>query len=283
MLLVLAPMRRCGPTPVTRPASTVCLVRDLSYPPIVAALKVAFRLWGLDIATSGTHHVPREGGAVLAVNHISYVDFIFGGLATQDSDRLVRFMAKKELFDHRWVGPLMRSLHHIEVDRASGMASYRQALRYLKAGEVVGVFPEATISRSMELKELKTGTVRMAATAKVPLVPCVLWGTQRIMTKDHARDFSRGHALSISVGEPLHPAGKDAVGQTRQLHDAMSTLLDRAIRTYPESPQGQWWAPASYGGTAPTPAGADRLDAREQRARAARSAARSAAHSTRDA
>ena len=51
----------------------------------------------------------------------------------------------------------MRSLHHIEVDRGAGVASYEKAVEYLRAGEAVGIFPEATISRSMDIKELKTG------------------------------------------------------------------------------------------------------------------------------
>ena len=57
----------------------------------------------------------------------------------------------------------------------------------------------------MELKEFKTGAVRIAAEAGVPLVPVVLWGTQRLMTKDHPRDFSRGKPIAIRVGAPLHP------------------------------------------------------------------------------
>ena len=92
----------------------------------------------------------------------------------------------------------MRSLHHIEVDRGDGLASYRTAVEYLRAGEAVGIFPEATISRAMELKEFKTGAVRIAAEAGVPLVPVVLWGTQRMMTKDHPRDFSRGKTIAIT-------------------------------------------------------------------------------------
>jgi 1-acyl-sn-glycerol-3-phosphate acyltransferase len=160
-------------------------VRDLTYPPIIAAAKTAFRLLGQKFDMSGTEHVPRTGGVLLAVNHVGYVDFIYGGLAANPSGRKVRFMSKRELFDHKYTGPLMRSLHHIEVDRGAGTASYDTAVDYLRAGEAVGIFPEATISRSMELKEFKTGAVRIAAAAGVPLVPVVLWGTQRMMTKDH--------------------------------------------------------------------------------------------------
>ena len=67
---------------------------------------------------------PPQGGAVLAVNHISYVDFIYGRLPVARR-RLARFMAKREIFDHRVTGPLMRACHHIEVDRADGGARWR--------------------------------------------------------------------------------------------------------------------------------------------------------------
>lgn len=251
-------------------------LRDITYPPIIWTAKAAFKVLGLKFKMSGTEHIPRMGPALLAVNHISYVDFIFGGFAAQPSKRLVRFMAKKEIFDHSIAGPLMRSLHHIEVDRGEGLASYQEGVRYLRMGELVGIFPEATISRSMEIKELKTGAVRMAAEAGVPLIPVVLWGTQRMMTKDHPKDFSRGKTIAISVGEPLRPAGTDPVAETAELHASMTELLDRTIRAYPtdEQPPGSWWLPASYGGSAPTPERAAELDREEMQRRAERRAQR---------
>ena len=253
-------------------------MRDLTYPPIIVAAKTAFRVLGQRIDMAGTEHVPRTGGVLLAVNHVGYVDFVYGGLAANPSGRKVRFMAKRELFDHRWTGPLMRSLHHINVDRGDGVGSYRTAVDYLRAGEAVGIFPEATISRYMELKEFKTGAVRIAAEAGVPLVPVILWGTQRMMTKDHPRDFGRGKTILIRVGEPLHPTGEDPVAETAELRSRMASLLDGAIADYPvaEQPPGSWWVPASHGGSAPTPDEAARLDAEERRARAARRAARNA-------
>ena len=212
---------------------------------------------------SGTDHVPRTGGVMLAVNHIGYVDFVYGGLAANPSGRKVRFMAKREIFDNKFGGPLMRSMHHIEVDRGDGLASYAKAVEYLKNGEAVGIFPEATISRAMELKEFKTGAVRIAAEAGVPLVPVILWGTQRMMTKDHPKDFSRGKTIAIRVGPPLHPTGADSVAETAELHRVMSSMLDETIRTYPadEQPPGSWWLPARYGGSAPTLEEAEALDA----------------------
>ncbi len=253
-------------------------MRDLTYPPIIVTAKTAFRVLGQRFRMTGTEHVPRSGGVLLAYNHIGYVDFVYGGLAANPSGRLVRFMAKRELFDHRWTGPLMRSLHHIEVDRGEGLASYHTAVEYLQAGEAVGIFPEATISRAMELKEFKTGAVRIAAAAGVPVVPVILWGTQRMMTKDHPRDFSRGKTISIKVGEPMHPTGEDPVAETAALRERMSQMLAESIAEYPadEQPPGAWWVPASHGGSAPTLAEAEQLDAGEKRARAAKRAARRA-------
>jgi 1-acyl-sn-glycerol-3-phosphate acyltransferase len=254
-------------------------VRDLTYPPIIVTAKLGFKVLGLRFALRGTENVPRTGGALLALNHISYVDFVLGGFATQPSKRLVRFMAKRELFDHRWTGPLMRSLHHVSVDRADGLASYDEAVRLLREGEVVGIFPEATISRSFELKEFKTGATRMAAAAGVPVIPAILWGTQRMKTKGHPQDFSRGKTIAITVGEPLRPTGEHPAEETAELKARMATLLDETIRAYPadEQPPGSWWLPAAYGGSAPTMEEAAQLDADEKRERARARAAKRAA------
>ncbi|TCO33204.1 1-acyl-sn-glycerol-3-phosphate acyltransferase [Kribbella steppae] len=246
-------------------------MRDLVYPPVIGFAKTAFKVLDLKFQLTGTENVPRTGGAVIALNHISYVDFVLGGFGAVPSKRLVRFMAKEVLFRNRYSGPLMRGMHHIPVDRAAGMASYRQALQYLNAGEVVGVFPEATISRSFELKEFKSGTVRMAAAAAVPVIPLILWGTQRMLTKDHPRDFSRHRTIAITVGKPITVTREDdAVEATAHLHSTMAGMLDRTIRAYPEQPAGAWWLPASYGGGAPTPEEAQRLDQEELARRAAR-------------
>ena len=249
-------------------------MRDIVYPPVVLTAKTAFRALGLRFQLTGTENVPRSGGAVLALNHISYVDFILGGFGARPSKRLVRFMAKESLFRHKVSGPLMRAMHHIPVDRGAGAASYKEAVTYLRSGELVGVFPEATISRSFELKEFKNGAVRMAAEAGVPVIPVILWGTQRLYTKDHPRDLSRGKTIAISVGEPITVTAADDANQaTDQLRDTMTAMLDRTIKSYPadEQPPGSWWLPASYGGSAPTPARAVELDADEKARRGATS------------
>jgi 1-acyl-sn-glycerol-3-phosphate acyltransferase len=249
--------------------------KDIPYNLIIGAAHTWFRVADFRFVVTGQEHVPRRGGAVLAINHISYVDFIMAGYGARWSKRLIRFMAKRETFEHPVSGPLMRSMRHISVDRGDGQGSYDEAVRYLREGEIVGVFPEATISRSFLIKELKTGAVRMAADGGVPLVPVILWGTQRLITKDHPRDFSRHKTISVSMGEPLDPTGGTALEKTKELRESMSRMLDVAIRSYPEEeqPPGAWWLPADYGGSAPTLEEAKRLDAEELRRRAEKRAA----------
>ncbi|MGI8700861.1 MAG: lysophospholipid acyltransferase family protein [Nocardioidaceae bacterium] len=249
-------------------------MRDLTYPPVIAVARAGFKALDLRFTITGAENAPTSGGAVLAVNHIGYVDFILAGYAMHPARRLVRFMAKRELFDSTVSGPLMRSLNHISVDRAAGAASYRAALEYLRGGEMVGIFPEATISRSFELKEFKNGATRLAASAKVPVIPLILWGTQRIYTKDHPRDFSRGKTISIAIGEPLYPDKRDHDQAHLELGNRMAALLDSTIRAYPEMPPGAWWLPKRYGGSAPTLEEAQALDEAELRERAARHATR---------
>ncbi|WP_410576999.1 lysophospholipid acyltransferase family protein [Amycolatopsis sp. lyj-108] len=238
---------------------------ELVYPPVIMAAKLMFRVLDNRIRVEGTEHIPSTGGAVIACNHVSYLDFIFCGLGAQPAKRLVRFMAKKEIFANRIAGPLMRGMHHISVDRGAGLASYREAVERLKAGEVVGVFPEATISRSFTVKDIKSGAVRMAAEAGVPVVPMALWGTQRLWTKGRPKDLTKRHVpISILVGEPMHPkADEDAEVLSKDLRVRMSALVDRAQAGYPAKPDSddeRWWLPAHLGGTAPTPEEAAKLD-----------------------
>ena len=209
-------------------------MRDFTYPATILTAKTLFKALGIKFQTSGTEHIPRTGGAILAANHIGYVDFIFDGLAAQPSKRLVRFMAKKDAFDHKISGPLMRSYHHISVDRANGEQSYRDAVDLARSGEIVGIFPEATISRSFEIKELKTGAVRMAAEAGVPLIPMVTWGTQLLKTKDHEADLTgRGKTIGLHVGAPLSVTGEDPVAETQRLREAMIDAAGPCHRAVP--------------------------------------------------
>jgi 1-acyl-sn-glycerol-3-phosphate acyltransferase len=239
---------------------------ELVYPPVIFAAKTLFRALDLKLDLKGTEHIPATGGAVLACTHVSYLDFVFSGFAGLPAKRRTRFMAKQQIFANRIAGPLMRGMRHIPVDRSAGQASYREAVAALRAGEVVGVFPEATISRSFTVKPIKTGAVRMGAEAGVPIVPMTVWGSQRLWTKGRPRNLTQRHVpVLIRVGEPFRPSPDDDQDTlTKDLRARLAALLDQAQRDYPEVPErdeDRWWLPAQLGGTAPTPEQAAALDA----------------------
>jgi 1-acyl-sn-glycerol-3-phosphate acyltransferase len=244
-------------------------VAEIVYPPVIRAALTAFKLLGLKIDIVGAENIPDEGGAVLASTHVSYIDFIFVGLGAHPKRRLVRFMAKKQVFDHGIGGPLMRGMHHIPVDRKAGAAAYDEALRALKEGELIGVFPEATINRAFDVKELKTGAARLAMESGVPLIPISVWGTQRMWTKGRPRRLTeRGIPITIAVDKPVHIEDTDDVQTvTDRLAERLRALLTRIQDTYPEKPADtkrpdeDWWLPARLGGSAPTPEQAREMDA----------------------
>jgi 1-acyl-sn-glycerol-3-phosphate acyltransferase len=247
------------------------------YRPVIGFARAIFSALGLKFQITGSEHVPAAGGGVVAINHTGYLDFALAGFAFRPRKRMVRFMAKQEVFDHKVSGPLMRGMKHIAVDREAGAGSYQAAVEAARQGEFVGVFPEATISQSFELKEFKTGAVRMAQEAAVPVLPVIVWGSQRIWTKGRPKDFRRrGYPIRIVVGEPFTATG-DPVQATKDLKERMQALLEQARATYSGTPRGvddTWWLPASLGGTAPTLEVAEAADARVRAERSAKRAAR---------
>jgi 1-acyl-sn-glycerol-3-phosphate acyltransferase len=251
-------------------------VTDGAYRCVACVAVGLFRALDLRIDVTGGEHVPPTGGAVVVLNHTGFLDFALAGFPFwRAQGRFVRFMAKQEVFTHRVMGPLMRAMHHIPVDRAAGSGAFRVAVEALRRGELVGVFPEATISRSFCLKEFKSGATRMARLADVPLIPVTLWGSQRVWTKGRKPTIraARHIPISITIGAPLRPERGPAADAA--LIKVMNALLDATRARYPERPgDDPWWVPAHLGGSAPTPAQAAELEAQEQRERAQRRAER---------
>jgi len=239
--------------------------RDRPYRFVIRLALIVFGLFGFRFDVRGSEHVPTTGGAIICSNHVSFFDFTFLGLSALPQHRLVRFMAKSAVFGHWFAGPFMRAMRHIPVDRKAGAAAFESAVRALKDGEVVGVFPEATISRSFTVKDLKAGAARMAIDAGVPVIPAAVWGGQRIATKGHKVQLRRRVPVTVILGEPLVPQpGEKVQSLLRRTKAAMEDLLDQAQRSYPETPAGpddRWWLPAHLGGTAPRPEDVAALDA----------------------
>jgi hypothetical protein len=137
-------------------------------------------------------------------------------------------------FGHWFSGPFMRGMQHIPVDRSAGTAAFETAVRSLKDGQVIGVFPEATISSSFTVKQLKAGAARMAVDAGVPILPAAVWGGQRIATKGHKVVLRRDVAVTVLIGEPLVPEpGEKVQALLRRTKAAMEELLVEAHRAHP--------------------------------------------------
>ena len=229
-------------------------MRDFVYPPVIIGIKTGWKLLGLKFKFKGQENIPTKGGAVLAMNHVGYLDFALIGTGVLPRKRYVRFMAKKSIFDNKFAGPLMRGMHHISVDRENGSQSFVAAMRYLRAGEIVGIFPEATISKSWEIKDLKSGAVRLSQGGHVPIIPTVIWGSQRIYTKGHKPNFKRKKfPISVYFGEPYFVEKSEDVDKAEaDLKVRLEKLLREVQSEYPDKFEGEWWAPARLGGTAPT-------------------------------
>jgi 1-acyl-sn-glycerol-3-phosphate acyltransferase len=160
-------------------------------------------------------------------------------------------MIKAEMQRVKVIDFLIRHSKTIPVDRRAGAGAYCVAVQRLREGELVGVYPEATISRSFELKEFKSGAARMALEAQVPIVPLIVWGAHRIWTKDHPRNLGREKTpITVSVGPDLPPTGT-ADELMNQLRSEMTALLHEVQQSY-DHPQGANWVPRRLGGSAPT-------------------------------
>ena len=194
---------------------------ELVYRPVVAAGRLLFRLQGLRFRVEGAENVPATGGAVMAINHIGYLDFTFAGYAALPAGRLVRFMAKQEVFSHPISGPLMRGMHHIPVDRAAGggvvpggaagVAGRRDRRR------LPGSDPQPVVrAQGVQARRGSDGDGR----PRVPLLPTVVWGSQRVWTKDRPRRLVRPRVpISVYVGEPVaapRDTGADVAGVLHQ-------------------------------------------------------------------
>ncbi|MBV8348270.1 MAG: 1-acyl-sn-glycerol-3-phosphate acyltransferase [Mycolicibacterium sp.] len=235
--------------------------------------KIAVAAAGTKITYYDLDYIPPHGGAVAAINHTSYIDWLPAALAAHYRHRRIRFMIKEEMRRVRIINFLIKHTGTIPVNRSAGAQAYAIAVERLKTGELVGVYPEATISRSFELKEFKSGAARMARESNMPIVPIIVWGAQRIWTKDHPKNLGRSKIpMTVRVGPPLY--ADDSVERTNTaLRASMTALLRQAQQEYPH-PIGAFWVPRRMGGSAPTLPEAKALDEAELAERARRRAER---------
>ena len=254
--------------------------REPVYRTLEIIANTLVRAQALDLHFTGIQNIPETGGVVLCINHTGYVDFIPAALGVQRAGRRTRFLIKSEVMDVAIMRFLVNHTKTVPVDRSRGADAYRAALERLRDDHVVAVYPEATISRSFELKEFKSGAVRMAAEAGVPIVPAIVWGAHRQWTKGGPRNMGRRRIpVHVRYGLPftVDPAEKPE-RETLRLHEVMDSMLHEVQDAYGPHPAGEFWVPARLGGSAPTPQEAAVIEAdealRKAEARARKAAAR---------
>jgi 1-acyl-sn-glycerol-3-phosphate acyltransferase len=202
--------------------------------------------WGLRWTIEGGDRIPREAAAILASNHVSYLDPLTLAWLADRQDRRVRFLAKAELFDKFALGSALRSVHQIPVQRGSNDAasSLVAAVDALRGGELVTVFPEGTISLDLEPMVGKSGTARLAKASGVPVTPIGLWGTHRILFKGRKPHWRWGIAQTAVIGEPVIVGADDNVKEaTDRIMGAICLCVQRAREIYPQrpAPGDEWW------------------------------------------
>ena len=156
----------------------------------------------------GLEHIPREGGAVIAANHISHIDPIYSGLAVHHAGRVPRFLAKDSLWRVPMLRTVLRATAQIPVFRQSADAqtSLRDGIAALDEGKVLVVYPEGTISRDPAYWPMhaRTGVARLALGSDAPVIPTVHWGTHDVLDgyRKRYRPLPRT-TVTVRCGEPV--------------------------------------------------------------------------------
>jgi 1-acyl-sn-glycerol-3-phosphate acyltransferase len=202
---------------------------------------------GVRWTIEGAHRIPIHGPAIVASNHVSYLDPLALGYLADVRHRRVRFLAKAELFDKAGLGWALHQIHQIPVARNSEGAATAldPAVAALRSGECITVFPEGTISLDLEPMAGKTGTARLAAESGVPVIPVGVWGLHRILFKGRRPQWRWGVAETMVVGDPgrVQP-GDDVYEATDRIMSAIATCVARAREIYPQRPtegEDAWW------------------------------------------
>jgi 1-acyl-sn-glycerol-3-phosphate acyltransferase len=153
------------------------------------------------VRVRGRRNVPRSGPYVVAPSHRSLMDIFFTGYITR---RRIRFMAKQELFENRFLAWLFTALGGFPVERGSAdRTALRAAQHVLENGEPLAVFPEGTRRHGREIVGLFDGAAYLASRTGVPIVPVGIGGSEEILAS--GRSLPRPHKVSIVVGPPVDP------------------------------------------------------------------------------
>ncbi len=153
-------------------------------------------------------NIPKQGAAIAVCNHISYLDPLTFTHFLFNNGRAVRYLAKASVFKIPFVGRVLLGAGQIPVERETANATdaLQHALAFLKAGHLLGVYPEGTLTRDQNYWPMKgkTGIARLAIISKVPVIPCAQWGAQEILPaySKKIKLFPRTK-VTVVAGKPL--------------------------------------------------------------------------------
>lgn len=179
---------------------------------------------------AGLEHVPRAGGAIVAVNHNSYADPLALMHFIYRAGRWPHFLGKAELFRIPMFGRGIRALGQIPVHRGTANAAdaLRDAKAALERGECVVIYPEGTVTRDPDYWPMagRTGVARLALETGVPVIPIALWGAQDILGRDgRIRIFPR-RTVWVTAGAPVDLSAYDGEAPTIEaLREATSEVM----------------------------------------------------------
>ena len=175
---------------------------------------------------------PRQGGILFAVNHLSWTDVYLLAATLPLSYRLT-WMAKHEVFENRFVAWFLRTNNVIPLRRGEAdRAAFVAAIKALKEGAAMLMFPEGHRSDNHALIEGKEGTVRLAVRSNVPIVPMAIWGSE-----NGFRGAILRQPIRVRIGQPYDPAAL-ATGARDQWDRLTDDLMARIAALLPEEYRG---------------------------------------------
>jgi 1-acyl-sn-glycerol-3-phosphate acyltransferase len=208
-----------------------------------AIIKPWVAVW-LRCSIEGVESIPREGPAIIAFNHISYLDPFVAAYVVDKARRRPRFLAKGELFDDKRVAWILKGAKQIEVRRGTRDApvALDHALDALDRGQAVVIFPEGTITDDPDLKPMaaRSGAARLALSSGAPLIPAALWGTQNLWPKGYAQHWwPPGQDVVVRVGEPMklsppEPSQQQWQRASVELMERISMLVAGLVPAVPD-------------------------------------------------
>jgi putative phosphoserine phosphatase/1-acylglycerol-3-phosphate O-acyltransferase len=182
----------------------------------------------------GTENIPSDGPAIIVGNHRSYFDPLAVAMTIARTERSVRFLGKKEVFDAPVIGQLAAAMGGIRVDRGTGSDEpLKAAVEALQRGEMVAIMPQGTIPRGLAffdpLLKGRWGAARLAAMSGAPVIPIGLWGTEKVWPRSarlpNVLNVVDPPLVTIRVGTPVDLKYKSPDADTKRIMKALMALL----------------------------------------------------------